>query len=118
MPLFNRLKEFLNHRGRKETTPATAYDIWSSTYDEQQGNLVLAVDEEIVAEFIESADFGSKIIADIGCGTGRHWQKIMDKNPQRLIGFDVSPGILTIIRKKYPSAETCLLSGNELIGLE
>jgi SAM-dependent methyltransferase len=118
MPLYNRLKEYLTGSRRKETIPAAAYDIWSLTYDEQPENLVLAVDEEIVTEFFASADFESKIIADIGCGTGRHWPKIMDKKPGRLIGYDVSAGMLKKVKTKFPGAETCLLSGNELVGLE
>ena len=49
------------------------------------------------------------IIADIGCGTGRHWPEILAGNPCQLIGFDISRGMLTALNKKYPGAETYLL---------
>ena len=26
----------------------------------------------------------------MGCGTGRHWKKILENEPEKLIGFDVS----------------------------
>jgi ubiquinone/menaquinone biosynthesis C-methylase UbiE len=58
-----------------------------------------------------------KTVADIGCGTGRHWAKIMDKKPARLAGYDVSAGMLSMLQKKYPGAETHLLKDEHLAGL-
>ena len=53
-----------------------AYDIWSHSYDAQPGNLVLDLDEMIFSTLLEDIDLEHKLVADIGCGTGRHWQKI------------------------------------------
>jgi ubiquinone/menaquinone biosynthesis C-methylase UbiE len=54
------------------------------------------------------------IIVDIGCGTGRHWKKIFLKEPQKLIGYDVSEGMLQMLAQKYPNSVTHKLTGNGL----
>jgi ubiquinone/menaquinone biosynthesis C-methylase UbiE len=104
---------------RKETEPAAAYDIWSLTYDQQPDNLMLALDEKLLSSMldprhIENLDLENQVVADIGCGTGRHWKKILDRRPARLLGFDVSAGMLEVLREKYPAAETWLISGEVL----
>jgi len=117
MPLFNRLRQYFSPSRKKELEPAKAYDQWSSQYDSQPGNLMLAMDEQLCAELLSATPLQGKIIADIGCGTGRHWAGILAKNPARLIGYDVSAGMLGILRQKYPQAETHLLTSEHLDGL-
>jgi ubiquinone/menaquinone biosynthesis C-methylase UbiE len=105
MPLLQKLQKYLSTHllSQKDTDPETAYDLWSENYDNQQDNLMLALDEEIF-----------KIVLDIGCGTGRNWNKILNKNPQKLIGFDVSEGMLRILHKKFPEAESYRLNDHHL----
>ncbi len=105
-------------RGQKITEPAKAYDQWATGYDKQPGNLMLDLDEGITRDFLEKIDLSGKIMVDIGCGTGRHWNKILAKNPQRLIGYDVSAGMLDKLKEKFPGAETLLLEGNHLAGMK
>jgi ubiquinone/menaquinone biosynthesis C-methylase UbiE len=95
----------------------SAYDLWAKHYDEQPHNLMLAWDEEIFSGILNTLDIQNKIVADIGCGTGRHWQKIFDKNPAKVIGFDVSEGMLQQLNQKFIGAETHVLAGIELKGL-
>ena len=95
----------------------SAYDLWAENYDNQPCNLMLARDEEIFSALLNSIDLKNKTVTDVGCGTGRHWQKIFDKNPQRLFGYDVSEGMLQKLNEKFPQAHTRLLSGNKLPGL-
>lgn len=97
---------------KKDTDSRTAYDLWADTYDNQPGNLMLDLDEQVFSELLKAVDINGKQVADIGCGTGRHWPKIMDQNPARLVGFDVSEGMLNKLKKKFPGADTHLL-GNE-----
>ncbi|MFI5125165.1 MAG: methyltransferase domain-containing protein [Chitinophagales bacterium] len=118
MPLFSRLKQSFFPHGKKETEPAEAYDQWSSAYDSQPDNLMLAMDEQVTTSLLEGMLLQSKIIADIGCGTGRHWEKLKKGDPKRILGFDVSSGMLTKLREKYPEAETYLLKDQHLPGLE
>jgi len=103
---------------QKYKTAESAYNLWAENYDDQPHNLMLAWDEEIFTDLLNSIDTKDKIIADVGCGTGRHWQKIFDKNPKRLLGYDVSDGMLQKLNEKFPHAETHLLSGNKLPELQ
>ncbi len=99
---------------RKESEPAAAYDIWAESYDHQPDNLMLALDEALCTDLLRPVTVTGKVIADIGCGTGRHWKKIFDREPARLMGYDVSAGMLAILRQKYPASETYLLTGSAL----
>src|SRR5882724_8594265 len=97
------VKKILNRRS--ETAPEKAYDLWAFNYDNQPGNLMLDLDAEMFSGFLAETEIENKVIADIGCGTGRHWQQIANRNPARLIGFDVSEGMLTMLQKKFSNAE-------------
>ncbi len=97
--------------------PEKAYDLWSEKYDHQPGNLILALDEEIFSGLMNSLNLRNKIVADIGCGTGRHWRKIFERHPKKLIGFDISEGMLKILRQKFPRAETHHIIKDELYEL-
>ena len=94
------------HRAGDETDAEKAYDIWSATYDDQPDNLMLALDEDVFSKLLHKLDIENKIVADIGCGTGRHWQKILDQKPAIVSGFDVSGGMLEQLRQKFPAAIT------------
>jgi ubiquinone/menaquinone biosynthesis C-methylase UbiE len=102
----------------KTENPDAAYDLWAADYDSQPDNMMLAWDEEIFSELLSNMDLHNKTIADIGCGTGRHWKKIFDLHPKRLIGFDVSEGMLKMLQQKFPMAETHHLKSDELKELE
>jgi len=103
---------------RKEADPEKAYNLWASSYDSQPDNLMLALDEKLFSDLMQDSSFACKIVADIGCGTGRHWKKIMSKKPTKLIGYDVSEGMLAMLKKKFPDAETYKLDDNFLANLK
>jgi len=102
----------------KDTEPAAAYDMWALQYDAQPDNLMLALDEELFSSLIKDVSFENKVVADVGCGTGRHWQKIFAKAPEVLMGYDVSEGMLSKLKAKYPQAVTHQLTNNHLQGLD
>jgi ubiquinone/menaquinone biosynthesis C-methylase UbiE len=110
------IKRLLQKASFPEIERATveAYDIWSFSYDMQPGNLMLDLDELIFTGLIKNINLNNKTVADIGCGTGRHWQKIYEKKPANVIGFDVSAGMLHQLLRKFPSAETHLTKDNLL----
>ena len=116
MPILRKIKETLLATRRMETEPAAAYDIWAQHYDDQPDNLMLALDEGICRELFGRLAIGGRVVADVGCGTGRHWEKIFAHRPARLVGYDVSCGMLDILKRKYPQAETYLLEGGLLSG--
>ena len=75
---------------------------------------MLALDERICSDLFTCVALRGRVVADIGCGTGRHWAKILSYRPARLVGYDVSSGMLDILQKKYPQAETYLFQGGLL----
>lgn len=97
-----------------EIPAAEAYNLWSETYDRQPGNLILQLDEIIVSSLISLIELKDKHIADIGCGTGRHWHKLYAQAPSALTGFDVSPGMLARLKEKFPAANTQIVSGDTI----
>lgn len=117
MPVFTRLKQYLFPVRRPESEPAAAYDIWSQQYDNQPNNLMLALDEDLTSGLLDRVDVRGRVVADVGCGTGRHWKKLFDRGPARLSGYDVSGGMLDILRQKYKGAETYQLENERLAGL-
>jgi ubiquinone/menaquinone biosynthesis C-methylase UbiE len=98
----------------KETAPEQAYDIWAGQYDDQPDNLMLAMDNQLFASLTSSISVGDKRMVDVGCGTGRHWTNLYQQNPSELIGYDVSQGMLDVLKTKFPQAETHQLKTNSL----
>lgn len=119
MSLLNIIKNKIRRFVQKANTmdAAKAYDLWASSYDDQPGNLLIHLDGQVFAEISESISYEGKVVADIGCGTGRHWQWILSKKPSQLIGYDVSKEMLEILRQKFPQAQTYVLNGDTLPGL-
>lgn len=119
MSLLNIIKNKIRRFVQKTNTmdAAKAYDLWASSYDDQPGNLLIHLDGQVFAEISESISYEGKVVADIGCGTGRHWQWILSKKPSQLIGYDVSKEMLEILRQKFPQAQTYVLNGDTLPGL-
>jgi ubiquinone/menaquinone biosynthesis C-methylase UbiE len=108
MKIIDKVKNMVKASGRiaKTTHPQEAYDLWADDYDEQPGNLMLDLDEQIFGGLLNSIAVENKQIADIGCGTGRHWKAIQKKEPAQLTGFDVSEGMLKKLKEKYPKSHT------------
>jgi ubiquinone/menaquinone biosynthesis C-methylase UbiE len=97
-------------------TPAeVAYDLWASFYDDQPHNLMLLLDEKIFSVLIKYIEFEDKRCLDFGCGTGRHWNSILKKQPQKIIGLDVSTGMLKKLKDKFPAQEVHKIEDNRLL---
>lgn len=99
----------------QDTNPQQAYDLWAKGYDNQAGNLMLDLDEIVFSSLLNSIDVLDMTLVDIGCGTGRHWNKILELKPHQLVGYDVSAGMLQMLQKKYPVAITHKIN-NEMLG--
>lgn len=87
-------------------------DLWIENYIPQAGNLILDMEEGVFSGLLHSLDIRNKRVADIGCGSGRHWNKIFQRKPLTLTGFDVSSGMLNRLQAKFPEAYTCKISDN------
>ena len=103
--VFKRLLTAGNAAG-PERSVVEAYDTWSASYDAQPGNLMLDLDAILLDNLLKDIDLTGKKVLEIGCGTGRHWEKIYERSPAIVMGFDVSPGMLRQLSAKYPQAIT------------
>jgi ubiquinone/menaquinone biosynthesis C-methylase UbiE len=99
----------------KNILPAeAAYDIWAENYDNQPNNLMFYYDNIILTDLIYKINLKQKVILDYGCGTGRNWQKLLEYNPERLIGCDISKQMLDKLNYKYGNAETHVIKNDGL----
>jgi ubiquinone/menaquinone biosynthesis C-methylase UbiE len=114
--LISTLKNYINKRifpsTPAEKSVVEAYDLWASNYDSQLGNLMLDLDEIVFCNLLKNVKIANKHVADIGCGTGRHWATISERKPTSLTGFDVSAGMLSKLNEKYPAAHTYQITDN------
>jgi ubiquinone/menaquinone biosynthesis C-methylase UbiE len=101
-----------------EKNSADAYNLWSEGYDAQPGNLMLDLDEALFPKLLDKRIVHNKAVADIGCGTGRHWPKILQMQPSGLTGFDVSEGMLSKLKAKFPGANTHKISDDLLSNVQ
>jgi len=78
------------------------YDAVASAYHDQLGNELAGkpLDRALLEAFAELAGAGA--IADVGCGPGHVTQFLAARNV-RVIGFDISPGMLAVARKHAPA---------------
>ena len=100
-----------------EKSVVEAYDLWSAEYDMQPDNLMLHLDGKLFSYLFSQVNVKGRQVADIGCGTGRHWPLIFSKEPAGLTGFDVSGGMLKKLTEKYPAAHTSLITDNLFSGI-
>jgi ubiquinone/menaquinone biosynthesis C-methylase UbiE len=110
--LKNFVKQRFFHSPTKEKGSVEAYDIWSVNYDDQPGNLMLDLDDTLFSDLLRGLNLAKKKVADIGCGTGRHWDKLLKHKPKSLTGFDVSAGMLKRLEQKFPEAQTYQITDN------
>jgi ubiquinone/menaquinone biosynthesis C-methylase UbiE len=95
-----------------EKKSVEAYDLWAENYDVQPGNLMLDMDEAVFADLLKGVNLKGRQVADIGCGTGRHWNKLLKGKPDGVTGFDVSAGMLRRLEQKFPKAQTYQITDN------
>jgi ubiquinone/menaquinone biosynthesis C-methylase UbiE len=118
IPVLRNIRKRLFQPAVTEKNSAEAYDLWSENYDVQPGNLMLDLDEVLFPKLLDQAIIQNKSVADIGCGTGRHWTKILQMQPAGLIGFDVSEGMLNKLKAKFLSANTYKINDNLLSNVQ
>ncbi|PIT05465.1 hypothetical protein TSA1_35545 [Bradyrhizobium nitroreducens] len=76
-----------------------AYDRWASFYDAYDNPMVFGA-----AQVIEhlSDDACGKVVVEFGCGTGRNLAGLKQAGAEKLIGSDLSPGMLEQARARDP----------------
>ncbi|EHQ27370.1 class I SAM-dependent methyltransferase [Mucilaginibacter paludis] len=94
--------------------PREAYNLWADNYDDQPDNLMFHLDHMVFGQLMEQVPVKGRVIADIGCGTGRHWPRLFQNQPASLTGYDVSEGMLKRLKLKFPDANTVQIKDNFL----
>lgn len=74
-----------------------SFRTWSRVYDEQP-NPMLSLEDRILRNLLP--DLTGLDVLDLGCGTGRWLVQVTKRNPQSLIGVDISPEMLSVARNK------------------
>lgn len=97
--------KFKKKKPVRQLSSRDAYGIWYAFYDDQPDNAVLYLEEKLFSEMIQEVGIKNKNVLDIGCGTGRHWKKILDQKPLKLTGIDSSMEMTGKLKKKYNDAE-------------
>ena len=101
----------LSQKSWRGALPADrAYDLWAPTYD-RDDNPVKHLESRLLEKSLRGLRLKSPALLDFGCGTGRHWQLFLRSRPRRLLGCDVSRGMLKVLKARHPRAEIFLLKG-------
>lgn len=85
-------------------TSEVGYRQYSDSYDEPRNGL-FDIDEPFVHQILDGLPAG--VALDAACGTGRFADYLAEKGHQ-VIGVDSSPDMLTVARRRVPSAEFLL----------
>lgn len=101
--LFSHLRRLVARRGSgpESLDARAAYDLWSSTYDEVSGNVLLFAEQRALRPLLESVPLAGASILDAGCGTGRYFPTLLARKPRLLVGFDFSRGMLSRTAAKF-----------------
>lgn len=86
------------------------YDQWSSFYDDYT-NPTVAMDERFFPSYW--GHHRQEKILEIGCGTGRHTQKLASRQ-NTVTALDVSSGMLEVARRKIQCAHVTFIEGDFL----
>lgn len=86
------------------------YNSWSSFYDSYPNPTVAADELSFPKHWLHLKD---KNILEIGCGTGRHTQKLL-ANHNKVTGIDISEGMLAVAKEKLLSENLTLIHADIL----
>ncbi|CCG41396.1 class I SAM-dependent methyltransferase [Magnetospirillum molischianum] len=79
---------------------AEAYDRWSGVYDSYDNPMVFGAGQ-VVQRLADHV--GGQIVVEFGCGTGRNLLKLKQHGAAKLVGCDLSSGMLDQARTRDPT---------------
>ncbi len=93
-------------RGRgvlaERVSTVAPYRRWAASYDEEAGGGLFAMDEPVVAGYLDGREPG--VALDAACGTGR-FAEFLARRGHKVIGVDSSPDMLAYARQRVPDGE-------------
>lgn len=101
-------RDFLDGR---RVAARDAFDHGADEYDARWGDPTVS-HLTAVAELVQAVGPGGEIL-DAACGTGRYWDAVIAAGIS-VFAVDLSPGMLTIARSKYPGIPSRELSLQDL----
>ena len=96
-----------------EVPTREGYDLWSQIYDDED-NPLIALETAWVTRLL--GDVRGLVVADVGCGTGRH-AIAMAAAGAHVVGVDFSPGMLAKLRAKPGAGAVRLVRHDLAMGL-
>lgn len=94
---------------------ADAYNLWSKTYDAFDNPMLAMVDEALA---LEPLNVNQLNVVELGCGTGRNYERVRHPNAASYTGFDQSEGMLKIAKDQYPAASFIQADIQKLLPIE
>ncbi|AUN29439.1 class I SAM-dependent DNA methyltransferase [Niveispirillum cyanobacteriorum] len=102
----------MNDHNRTVSTNQAGYDRWSDFYDRYPNPTVAADDLAFPPLWAHLTGLN---ILEVGCGTGRHTQRLALAG-NRVTGVDLSPGMLSQARAKLAGLPVTLIQGDVMGG--
>jgi len=72
----------------------TAFALWAPTYGAGNDNPLLPMEELLIAPHLVTLVPAGAVVADVGCGTGRHFPHLAALGARTVVGIDASPEML------------------------
>ena len=84
---------------------------------DRQGNNVVAGDDSPfyrykrakLENWLSEIDFKSKKVLELGSGPGGNLEKVWEKNPQKLVGADISGEMIALAKERLANPEISLV---------
>jgi SAM-dependent methyltransferase len=99
--LLDRAEEFGAGTDVEVMPTARGYDGWAATYDGEL-NGAFPLQDRVLFPILDELEPG--LVVDAACGTGRTSRELVRRG-HRVLGFDLSPGMLARARANVPEAE-------------
>lgn len=80
--------------------PFEAYQLWADTYDEIDGNALLAAESSVILPLIAQSKLEGKAVLDACCGTGRYLDVLKRAMPGSLTATDFAPNMIRKVSEK------------------
>ena len=117
-PTIDSIRDFIrltvHHRGEAADAyddAALGYDLFADVWDRTVARTALERFEEILIERVPAGG----VVLDVGAGTGRRTQLILDRTePSRVVALDSSSGMLEQARKKIDDPRVEFVHGSAL----
>jgi len=91
---------------------ARGYDLWAKIYDTEM-NPLIALEEKRYPESIVKPYIENKVVLDIGCGTGRNMKRMLTLGASKVIGLDISSGMLEKAKEHFKNETRAEVRLNE-----